>query len=253
LDVVAEREQGVPDKKLPWIEMDKELAGLANAAGASAPRGEAPALRSGLSRRDVLVACVTALAGWPVAWWLGRQSRSAVHSVASAPESKPVDNAVPHPAAAAGTETAPGLAGRITYETADGQILPDAGARVLLLPENRPGTTLLSIDGFRAGASETDAQLARDALKMLGGTFAIADPEGRYRAELSSSGLYELLMISRYQPRSAVTTPAELVKALGRFFDRPAQLIGQTQFEYTSHFRFAGRDSAVRDQVFRKS
>ena len=46
--------------------------------------------------------------------------------------------------------------------------------------------------------------------------------------------------------------PADLLKSLGKYFDRPQQLIGQTAYDFT-HLRFNGREPAVRDHVFQRS
>jgi len=149
-------------------------------------------------------------------------------------------------------ESVPALRGRITYIASDGEARADAGARVLLLPEARPGTAKLSVAGFRAGAAETDIHLARESLRLLGGGYAVADAEGRYEASLASSGPYHLLLISNYQERtSAGPLPAELSRTLAAFFDKPAQLMGQTQFDL-GRFRYQGRDAAIRDHVFQR-
>jgi hypothetical protein len=88
-------------------------------------------------------------------------------------------------------------------------------------------------------------------MKLYGGAYVIADEHGRYEANLTSSGMYEVLIISNYQSRPAGPLPPDLLQALGRYFERPQQLIGQTAYEYT-HLRFTGRDLAVRDQVFQR-
>lgn len=232
-------------KSRPWLEVEEQLAALAN----DAPRRSAPRAPAFITRRDLLVASVSAATMAPITWWLTRRS----HGIALphvAQDAAPARDAKAAPDAPA-TDPAAALTGRITYRTADGESRPDAGTRVLLFPENRQGSTLLSVDGFRSNAAAADLQLARESMKLYGGAYVIADEQGRYGADLSSSGTYEILIISNYQSRPAGPLPPDLLKALGRYFDRPQQLIGQTAYEF-AHFRFTGRETAVRDHVFQR-
>jgi hypothetical protein len=230
----------------PWIEVEEQLATVAQ--DDASPR--APSGARGVTRRDVIVAASTAVAVAPLAWWLARLSRPVARTsdVAAANPSLPAAKAASEPVAA-GT---PALSGRITYVTADGESLPDAGARVLIFPEHRQGSTVLSVGGFRANAAAADLQLAQESMKLYGGAYVMADEQGRYGADLTSSGSYEILFISNYQSRPAGTLPADLVKSLARYFDKPQNLIGQTAYEFT-HLRFTGREPAVRDQVFQRA
>jgi hypothetical protein len=169
-------------------------------------------------------------------------------AAATGEPSTTVAEATPAPVAAV-TQS---LTGRITYITADGESLPDAGARVLILPEHRPGKTVLSVEGFRSHAAAADLQLAQESMKLYGGAYVTADEHGRYGADLTSSGTYEVLIISNYQSRPGGALPADLHKSLARYFDRPQHLIGQTAYEF-AHLRFTGREPAVRDHVFQRS
>ncbi|HVJ87351.1 MAG TPA: hypothetical protein VM452_16960 [Caulifigura sp.] len=236
---------GDPSPRQPWIEVEEELSRLASPA----PAERTVAGTRSLARRDFIVAALTTSVIAPLTWWLASRSRETTPKLADE-NLPPVNAAAAAPAPAA--ESAPALTGRITYVTADGESRPDAGARVLLFPENRQGSTLLSVEGFRANAAAADLQLARDSMKLYGGAFVTADEQGRYGADLSSSGTYEILIISNYQSRPAGQLPPDLLKALGRYFDRPQLLIGQTAYEF-SHFRFTGREPAVRDQVFQRT
>ena len=234
-----------PSRK-PWIEVEEQLAGLAQ----DEARPHAPPRSQGVTRRDVIVAASTAAAVVPLTWLLARRSRTAVQrsDVASGVDpSVPVAKTDSEPV---GSGT-PALTGRISYVKADGESLPDAGARVLILPEERPGSTLLPVEGFRAHAAAADLQLAQESMKLYGGAYVMADEHGRYGADLTSSGSYEVLIISNYQSRPAGAVPADLIKTLGRYFERPQLLIGQTAYVFT-HLRFTGREPAVRDQVFQR-
>lgn len=229
----------------PWIEVEEQLATLAQ--NEARPRTLPPG--RGVTRRDVIIAASTAAAVAPLTWWLSRRPRSeAAPDVAKAADRSEPAPQPPQEPVATGTQA---LTGRITYVTADGESRPDAGARVLIFPENRQGSTLLSVDGFLANAAAADLQLAQESMKLYGGAYVMADDHGRYGAELTSSGTYEILMISNYQSRPAGALPSDLLKILGRYFNRPQLLIGQTAYEFT-HLRFTGREPAVRDQVFQR-
>ncbi|MFG0332187.1 MAG: hypothetical protein ACF8TS_02400 [Maioricimonas sp. JB049] len=144
------------------------------------------------------------------------------------------------------------LTGRMTYLTQDGQTRPDEGARVLVLPEERSGTSHLPVVGFRADAAEVDVRLARAALRELGGDFAVADSEGRYEIRLPEPGNYDVLMISRYQPRDADLPLTDSVEQLlPVWFDRPSQLIGQVQYRLSS-LLYRGEVPATRDHTFER-
>jgi len=165
----------------------------------------------------------------------------------------PADVDRPVPAAVPATEERPlALTGTITYLTADGQTRPDEGARVLVLPEERSGSSRLPVVGFRVDAAEVDVRLARAALRELGGDFAVADAQGRYEIRLPAAGTYDVLMISRYQPRDADLPLTDSVEALlPVWFDRPSQLIGQVQYRLSS-LLYQGEVPATRDHLFER-
>jgi len=241
---VPDSEPFTASSQRPWVEVDEQIATLAK----ESPQ-PGPVTRSSLvTRRDLLVGAATTAIVAPLTWWLAAPRRGV--EVADDAEVAAGGGVAIEPAPA--VEAAPALTGRITYITADGESLPDAGARVLMFPEQRQGSALMSVDGFRASAAAADLQLARESIKLSGGAFVIADERGRYGADLTSSGTYEILIISNYQSRPAGPLPGDLLKALARYFDRPQQLVGQRSYEFF-HLRFTGREPAVRDHVFQKS
>ena len=147
-------------------------------------------------------------------------------------------------------EDALALTGRITYVSASGDTHPDSGARVLVLPSERSGSSKLPIDGFRSGAEASDVELARVLAQSAGGGFDFADADGQFQITLAKAGEYQVLMMSRYQPREDTTplTP-DVRQLLEKYFDRPDQLLGQTEF-HVSSFRYRGEGSAPRDYTF---
>ena len=144
----------------------------------------------------------------------------------------------------------PALTGRILYLTSDGVPRPDDGARILVLPQERQGTSKLSVVGFRSGASSTDQQFARSSLREAGGDYAITDSDGRYTIQLPTAGTYHVLLISRHQPRNdGEFLEPDLQRILRGYFDRPTGLIGSVMYEL-SEFRYQGGRPAPRDHTF---
>lgn len=165
--------------------------------------------------------------------------------------SLPVDPAVPAPPPVIEVQE-PALTGRISYVAADGATRPDAGARILVLPEQRQGTAKLPPEAFRPGANDEDQRLARAAIRALGGDFTVADAEGRYETQLPQAGLYQVILLSRYQPRAeGAPIEASVQQFLSAYFDRPAQIVG-TAATHLSPFRYRGSGTSPRDQTFER-
>ncbi|MCA9053769.1 MAG: hypothetical protein KDA75_08020, partial [Planctomycetaceae bacterium] len=161
----------------------------------------------------------------------------------------PVVDAGPPPVEAAAEAV---LSGRISYVDADGEVRPDAGARILIVPEERSGSSRLAPEGFRAGADDADRSLAVASIRAVGGDFVTADADGNYAAMLPAAGLYQVLIVSRYQPRAEGSAPdAAAMQVLAGYFDRPAQVIGESAL-HASPFRYRGSGASTRDQTFER-
>jgi hypothetical protein len=142
------------------------------------------------------------------------------------------------------------LTGRITYISDAGDSRPDAGARLLLLPKAKPGHVKLDAAGFVIGADDIDTEVARAALRALGGDIAEADDDGRYRLSLPGHGDYHLLAISRHLSQEmAEPVDPRLHTALAAYFFRPASLLGQLAFQWDD-FHFAGETHSPRNFTF---
>jgi len=130
------------------------------------------------------------------------------------------------PAQGSSSTTVSGLAGKITWQSADGQRRADSGARVLAFPVTRPAAPPLHVAGFRAGTVPTDRERAMSEIRAAGGDSAIADDAGRYSLQLAA-GRYDVLFVSRHQSRDS-TEPltVEISAVLAAWFDQPAGLVG---------------------------
>jgi hypothetical protein len=182
-------------------------------------------------------------------WMEGSQPGTsvAVSPVAPVPEPEGAQApaATPQPAAA--------LTGRITYVSDSGDSLPDSGARILVLPQERQGTGLLPFEGVRASAAAGDLRVAQAAVRAMGGDLAVADNDGQYSVQLSEPGLYHVVILSRYQPGPpGAAVPPDAAAALQKFFERPSQVTG-TAACHVSEFRYRGSGTSPRDHSFERS
>ncbi len=142
------------------------------------------------------------------------------------------------------------IEGRVTYVTTTGESKPDAGARILVLPARRSGTTKLNVISFRAGANSSDLKLAQASIRSLGGDFTLAGTDGHYEVRLPATGQYQLWIVSKYQGRDPESQPATAeLAALQNWFDMPRSFVGQTQTT-TTDIQFTGDRSSIRDHVF---
>lgn len=209
--------------------------------------------RGRLQRRAALIAVAAGLtaAAFTAGYGVGRRgAATAVSGVEkeSPPPTAPVPAAAP-PAAPPAVPQEPALTGRISYIASGGEIHPDAGARVLVLPEERQGSLRLPADGLRPGANEQDLRVAVAAIRALGGDFCVADAEGRYAIHLPQAGLYQVLILSRYQPRDGGAAYHQALQFLTAYVDRPAQVLGETAVQI-SPFRYRGSGTTPRDHTF---
>lgn len=193
---------------------------------------------------------------------VGRVSAPSSAEVAeNASEQTPVDRShtgVPHaqgsggfPLVADRSSTALArLEGRVTYVHSSGEVRPDQGARVLVVPAHRMGTIKLPAGCFRSGAEEADFKLAQAAIRSLGGDYVVVDAQGAYVSRLLQGGRYHLLLVSHYQGRNAGTTEnLAAIAALNDWLDQPRIFFGQTQSAIVEIDVDAARP-VVRDHCF---
>ncbi|WP_437223998.1 hypothetical protein SH661x_003442 [Planctomicrobium sp. SH661] len=123
--------------------------------------------------------------------------------------------------------------GQVTYAGVANEQKPDRGARILVLPLERRGTSKVDGLGFRVGASEEDQHLLESAATVWGGRFEVADSEGKYSAVVPAAGRYGMLIASRYQSRPAsISLSQECRKFLSQYFDSPEAILGNIEFQF---------------------
>lgn len=232
---------------------EADLADLAR-TGAPAPH-PAAAWQSPAASRSALVATalvgLTALAlGFTAGYITGRGTAPTVAPTSSAPVATNLEPSSASPAAAT---SKPALRGRITYRTEAGDSRPDAGARVIVLPEKRSGTVKLSEAGFRAADAAADFQVVAAMLRASGGDVAIVGEDGQYEIALPAAGNYHILVLSRFQPESGDAKPEPGLKSLlEAWFSRPEQLLGRVR-HHLGLVNYKGTEPSLWDHSFERA
>lgn len=229
-----------------------DLAELARAGsvGAVDLRPPATTARSALVATSIVGLAALAL-GFTAGYITGRGTGSGIVPVAQAPasgvESKPAT------AAPVDALKKPALRGRITYRTESGESRPDAGARVIVLPEKRSGEVKLSAAGFRAADAPIDFQASAAQLRALGGDVAIVGEDGQFEIALAAAGTYHVLVLSRFQPEQSDATPEPGLRTLlEAWFARPEQLLGRVK-HHLGQVRYAGDEPRLWDHSFERA
>lgn len=124
---------------------------------------------------------------------------------------------------------------------------------MILLPETRTGTAKLPIIGFRPSDKSEDREIARAAVRAVGGDLAVVDESGYFDALLKSSGTYHVVVLSHFQSRPATDTGlAPAVRSvLASYFDRPDQLPGRLRYQL-GQLRYRGEGTETWDYSFER-
>ncbi len=118
------------------------------------------------------------------------------------------------------------VSGRISYQTATGEVQPDIGAAVLVLPQAWTGASRLVPAGLRPGDDPADQKVAAAAAAAMGGQLAWTDHAGEYQLSLPGSGSYRLIVLSRLSARSAAIPPED-EQRLNEYLQDPPAITGQ--------------------------
>lgn len=245
----------------------QELAALANQPITRDPDAEQPVVdvEMPLVQRDAGTTIskrsgtswivIASLLGFIVGFVVGRWDRSSVTSsneVAGGDGKAHAANANSPIESGSSRKQAAAVRGRITFQTDSGERRPDRGARVLLLPEKRAGTTKLAVTGFRSADDDTDGQVAAASLRALGGDVAIVDDAGNFESASIKPGTYRVLALSHFQPRDDRTAIEASVKALlDSYFDKPEQLLGKCRYQL-AELKVSGQEPALWDHSFER-
>ena len=136
--------------------------------------------------------------------------------------------------------------GRVTYRTESGESKPDQGARIIVFPVDRSGTTRLPVTGFQSQAAPQDYEIALTALRALGGDAAVADDSGVYEIALPQSGEFHVLVLSNSLRRDDEGEDADAQAVIAEYFHRPESLLGRLEYQL-DRVRYTGEGTDTLD------
>ena len=126
------------------------------------------------------------------------------------------------------------LDGRITFSSRESAPQADAGAVVIVLPNDKSPDKPLPATGFRpddppAGPSDPGVS----ALAALGGAMTRTGEDGRFALVVPRPGLYHILIISRHSTRnSGEVLERQHLKELANYFDAPEDVLRRFRYEW---------------------
>ncbi len=174
---------------------------------AAADPDKIPVARSVLYAQGILLG-LTALAGLLAGILIGRQM------AVRAPE----QDREPQPC---------WVSGVVALQDANGQTTPDAGAVVILVPQDLRTDQRTPMDGLRPqDPPPGDDHPGLRAIRMLGGDYVRTDVEGRFQAHTADRGEYFLMVISARAARDDRELSSPMLAQIGRFFE-----LGPRMFE----------------------
>ncbi len=137
------------------------------------------------------------------------------------------------------------VTGRVTYQSAGGERLPDGGAVVIAIREDERPQLQEKVQSAGLGPADPapDARHSEVAkLSQLGGNYARTDAAGEFQFQVAQPGRYFLLIISHAGRRSPdVELSRTEMAQMSRLFSAPQDLIGDRRFRWLN-------ESIVRDR-----
>ena len=150
-------------------------------------------------------------------------------------------------------DSSPAIRGRITYRTQSGEVKPDKGARIIVLPVQRDGSALIPSAGVQDDSEEgADRELTSTMIRQLGGDFQTTDESGEFSVQLPNAGRFHLLVLSNALPREVGDNIDDIESVVGRYFDRPPTVLGRVQI-YLDEVQYSGTGTTPWDHSFQRS
>lgn len=125
------------------------------------------------------------------------------------------------------------VSGIISHQNQQDARTPDVGSVIILLPvATRPDEKASASELAPDAPKPVPDHAALAMIRSLGGDYARADAQGRYRVRAASTGRYFLLVISNQTRRPENEYPAanDLAR-LGRYFVPATELLGSHRYE----------------------
>jgi len=120
----------------------------------------------------------------------------------------------------------PAIRGRITCRNENGEIRPDVGARIFVLPLEHADSALIPSDSVWIDATDEDRKQANDRIRELGGGFGETDLSGEFRVQLPSAGKFHVLVLCNSRVRDDADDISDIKQVVGGYFDNPTKLLG---------------------------
>jgi hypothetical protein len=193
----------------------RDLIGLLAPVGAA--QADRPVTRNSIVRsRDVRVFLLGGITTLVV---------TAIVGLAAGLGRSPTPNE-PVPQPVADTPAGIPVRGKISVRSADGATQADAGAIVMLLPEQPPGKFRLPVIGLRPGDDDVDFAAAAAVIESWGGFAAKTDATGAYQGSLAKPGRYLAVALSAIAPSGSASPTTDATKPLTGYFADPVELLG---------------------------
>jgi hypothetical protein len=121
------------------------------------------------------------------------------------------------------------------YRSANGELRPDDGAVVLVLPTDKRVTDKLQAAALDPAASQPNAASpVISKLNLIGGAYGRTDAAGKLAGLiLAQSGKHHVLLLSNHARRSGEPRPQDLA-ALATYLEGAAELLGNREYLLTS-------------------
>lgn len=124
------------------------------------------------------------------------------------------------------------ISGRIAFGNGGDATTPDDGAVAIVVPRNVHPEEKADIDGLRPqDPPPNKSHSGLLAIQSIGGDYARADQDGRFRLRVGDTGEYFVLVISANRPRSDDMQPGDLAQ-IGRFFQLTPDLLGGNEYRW---------------------
>ena len=138
------------------------------------------------------------------------------------------------------------VTGIIRYTDGSGELKPDAGSLILLLPAGNRSGLRLDARPLREGPSGPAKDAVEAALIVLGATITRAADDGSFSVPRCHSGEMKLLVISRHssRPDSEPVAP-ELIEQLTQWFDSPTHITGRLAVQQASISALSDTDKSA--------
>jgi len=124
------------------------------------------------------------------------------------------------------TDSVPAIQGRITRRYENGEIRPDVGARIFVLPFEHADSALIPSDSVWIDATNEDREQANKSIRELGGGFEVTGASGEFRVELPNSGKFHVLVLCNSRVRDDADDISDVKDVVGGYFDNPTKLLG---------------------------